>query len=58
MGVKEKLSNEAKVLIREYALRLARKKHPDATIDVQVGDYVDENGRVPRTVTIIPDTVD
>jgi hypothetical protein len=55
MGKRRRLTPEAKLLIREYGLRVARKKHPEALIDVQVGDYVDENGRVERTVTITPD---
>ena len=54
MPPKTKLSHEAKLLIREYALRVARKKHPGAQIDVHVDDYVDEDGRVSRTVMVIP----
>jgi hypothetical protein len=49
---KDKLSPEAKLLIREYALRVARKKHPHATIDVEGADYADENGQIERTVTV------
>lgn len=58
MGVRQKLSHEAKGLIREYALRVARKNHPEADIDVWVDDYVDDNGRVARTVTITPEKCD
>lgn len=55
MAAREKLSSEAKFLLREYALRVARKKHPRAEIDVQVGDYLDDDGEVERIVTISPD---
>ena len=50
----EKLSDEAKMLIREYVLRVTQKKYPDAIINVQVGDRCDDNGRVERRVTIKP----
>lgn len=53
MARRERLSNEAKRLFREYALRVARKEHPNAVIKVRVGDFVEEDGRVERTVTIL-----
>ena len=57
MATVKKLSSEAKFLIREYALRVARKKHPGAVIEVEVGDYVDDDGRVARSVTVVSDPV-
>jgi hypothetical protein len=45
------------LLLREYAIRVTRKKHPEATIHVEVGDYADENGQVDRTVHIERDDV-
>lgn len=58
MNESQKLSDETKMLFRIHALRVARKKHPDATIDVRIGDYLDESGRVARSVTINPQTND
>ena len=58
MNEKQRLSDETKMLFRIYDLRVARKKHPNATIDVQIGEYLDEGGCVTRTVTIDSQTSD
>lgn len=52
----EKLSDEAKLLLRAYAVHVARKDDPNAIIEVSVGDYVDSNGQVERTVHITSHT--
>lgn len=48
----QKLSDEAKLLLRAYAVHVARKEDPDAIIEVRVGDFVDSDGSVERTVRV------
>jgi hypothetical protein len=48
----QKLSDEARFLVREYALQVARKEHPSAVIDVLVDEYADEDGHIGRRVII------
>jgi hypothetical protein len=55
MTVRQKLSSEARFLIREYALRVARKAYPGATIEVHVGHHIEDDGRVERRVTVVPE---
>ena len=52
----KKLSHEAKFLIREYALHVMRKRHPNSLVEVEIGDYVNEDGKVERTVRVLPKT--
>lgn len=49
---------EARMLMRTYALKKARKKYPGRVVDVVVNKYFNADGRVSRQVILADETVE